>query len=88
MNRETNNFPSDLPTAESMLESVARSDLKSTAQQFAEMGIDSLLDSSVLREIPIVGSVVALTSATIAIRDRLFLKKVLKFIAQIYCGTR
>ena len=73
----------DLAPAESMLESVARSNLRDLASQFAEMGLDSVLDPGIVRDVPIVSTIVALTSSIMAVRDRMLVKKILAFFAAI-----
>ncbi len=67
----------------SLIESIARTDLKDVATQFAEVGLDSVLDDGVVREIPIIGTIVSAASAVITIRDRLFAKKLLRFLENL-----
>jgi len=53
------------------------------ASSLAEAGIDALLDDGLLRDIPVVGTLVSLARAGIALRDRIFAKKVARFLLQI-----
>lgn len=48
--------------------------------EYAELGLDAVLDEGVLRDIPVVGTLVALARAGVGIRDRLFAKKLLRFL--------
>jgi len=53
------------------------------ATSLAEVGIDALLDDGLLRDVPIVGTLVSLGRAGIALRDRIFAKKVARFLLQL-----
>ena len=50
-----------------------------TAMDFSEIGIDSLLDDSVFKEIPIVKSIYGIARTGFAIREKHMLKKTLIF---------
>ena len=52
-----------------------------------ELGIDQLLDNEVIKDIPIVGVIVKLSKAVVAIRDRYLLKKLIIFIKSINDGS-
>lgn len=52
-----------------------------------EVGIDSLLESETLKNIPIVQTVLGLAKVSLAIRDRYFLKKILIFIKALNQGN-
>lgn len=54
-----------------------------TAIDISELGIDSLLDESLLKEIPIIKTVYGLTKTGFAIREKHMLKKTLTFINQL-----
>lgn len=54
-----------------------------TAMDFSEIGIDSLLDDSVFKEIPIVKSIYGIARTGFAIREKHMLKKTLIFINQL-----
>jgi hypothetical protein len=53
------------------------------ASSLAEVGIDALLDDGLLRDIPVVGTLVSLARAGIALRDRFFAKKIARFLLQV-----
>lgn len=66
-----------------LIETVANSDLRDVAKDATELVVDSFLIDGVLKEIPIVRSVVGLAKAGMSIRDRLFVEKVLRFLSPI-----
>jgi hypothetical protein len=53
------------------------------ASALAEVGIDALLDDGLLRDIPVVGTLVSLARTGIALRDRIFAKKIARFLLQL-----
>ncbi|MBI3843251.1 MAG: hypothetical protein HY292_01305 [Planctomycetes bacterium] len=67
----------------SLLKTLSDSDLKPLTQSYAEIALDSQLTTGVLKDIPIVRTVAGLASLGTTIRDRLFLKKVLRFLAPL-----
>jgi hypothetical protein len=67
----------------SLIDTVSNSDLVDVGKDVTEMLIDSLLEDGLLKEIPIVRSVVGLAQAGINIRDRLFLEKVLRVLSPL-----
>lgn len=48
-----------------------------------EVAVDSLLEIGVIRELPFVSTVSALYRGSVGIREKLFLKKVVKFLAEL-----
>jgi hypothetical protein len=56
----------------------------SIASDLAEVAIDAALDDGVLKDIPIVGSLVSLTKIGFTVRDRLFVAKLLKFLSGLH----
>lgn len=59
------------------------SDLQSVTTDLAETFSDALLNEGLLKEIPILGTLLGIGKAGFKIRDRLFLKKLLYFLAEI-----
>jgi hypothetical protein len=53
------------------------------SKDFLELGIDSLIDDGVLKDIPIVGSLFSITKLTIAIKDKILLKKISYFLFEL-----
>jgi hypothetical protein len=58
-------------------------ELMNLGKDFTELGLDSLLEDGIIKEIPILRTIVAICKIHMNIRDRLFLKKVVGFLAQI-----
>lgn len=54
-----------------------------TMMDFSEIGIDSFLDDSIFRDVPLVKTVYGLTKTGFAIREKHMLKKTLAFINQL-----
>jgi hypothetical protein len=63
----------------SMLQSIVHSNLSAVAS-LADVGLDALLDEDILRNIPIFGSIISFYKTGIGIRDRLYIKKVARFL--------
>lgn len=55
--------------------------LESITESIAELSIDSLLKEEVLKEVPIVSTMVSMVKLGANIQDRLFLKKIVSFMA-------
>ena len=78
------NEMSGLPDlTDSLEQTLADPGLEDSAAALAEVLLDSALDVGVAREIPIIGTVLALSRASLAIRDRLFLNKLLHFLREL-----
>lgn len=58
-------------------------DLQNVTIELAETITDSLLNDGLLREIPIIGTLVGLTRVSLNISERLFMKKILYFLSEI-----
>lgn len=56
-------------------------DLGSLVVDISEVAVDGLLEDGFLKDLPIVGSLVSLYKAGASIQDRLFLKKIISFLA-------
>jgi len=64
----------------SVLKSACSSEAKDLAVEWAEIGLDTLFDEGVLKDAPILGSIVKLCMVSKTIRDRLFVRKVWDFL--------
>jgi hypothetical protein len=64
----------------SLVKTIGKSALKDVTVDLAEISLDSMLKEGLLREVPIVGTVIRLASAGLTIRDQIFLNKVLRFL--------
>ena len=60
---------------------------KDILMDFTEVGLDTITENEVLKEIPIVSTIFRLGNAVVAIRDRHLLKKTLTFVAEVNDGT-
>jgi len=58
------------------------------SQDYAELSIDALIDNPVLKEVPLVKTVVALGKTAIALREWHFVKKLLAFLKELHSGDR
>lgn len=56
------------------------------AADYSNIAIDSLTDSEILAEIPIVKTIAAGTKITLAIKERFFVKKLLNFLSEFHKG--
>ena len=53
---------------------------KNLSMDIVEMGLDSVIDNEVLKELPFVKTVYAITKTSLAIKEKFLLKKFLNFI--------
>ena len=66
-----------------LLDSISSKESVDLAGDIAEIGIDSLLDEGLLKDIPFFGTAIKAFSIISSVRDRLFLKKVSKFLFEL-----
>jgi len=71
----------DLPGE--LVDAIADPSAIDAAVSLAEAGFDALLDDGLLRDLPVVGTLVSLARAGIALRDRIFAKKVARFLLEV-----
>ncbi len=70
------------PTVEnSLVESIAHSELSALAADLAEVGLDAVLDDGLAKDIPVVGTLMKMYRIGITLHNRLFAKKLLRFLA-------
>lgn len=55
-----------------------------TAIDYAEIGLDQLIDNELLSEIPIIKTVVGITKTGLMIKERHFIKKLLTFLSEFH----
>ncbi len=72
-----NNLPDKLT------ETIKDANFQDVIMDLGETAIDTIFDDGVLKEIPILGSVLGLARATMTIQDKLFTKKLLTFLLQL-----
>lgn len=56
-------------------------------KEYAEIGIDTVINDGILKDIPIVSTFFGVGKTIVAIRDRHFIKKTLVFAQQLQSGT-
>jgi hypothetical protein len=64
----------------SVLKSAWTSEAKELVVEWAELGIDALMDDGMLKDIPFFGSIVKICGVSKTIRDKLFVRKVWDFL--------
>jgi len=67
----------------SLLTTLKESNLTKISENALELGIDSILEQGLLREIPVVSTLTGLIRIGVGVRDYLFLKKLLAFLQQL-----
>jgi hypothetical protein len=67
----------------SLEQTLKDSDLQFVTIDLAESFSDSLMNESLLKDIPIIGTLVGLTKTAISIKDRLLIKKLIYFISEL-----
>ncbi len=63
--------------------SLKKDDLSHLTANLGEVGIDAILDNGVLKDIPILSSIVGSINAIGSIRDALFTKKLISFLSEL-----
>ncbi|SHI07789.1 hypothetical protein [Clostridium grantii] len=66
----------------SMIETL-RTDFGDVSKEFIEMGIDSILEDGIFKDIPIIGTLSSVFKVGISIRDIYFIKKILSFLSSL-----
>lgn len=59
---------------------MVHSKLNEVSVDIAEIGLDTFLDEGVLREVPLIGSIVNIVRSGFSIRDKLFIRKLCTFL--------
>lgn len=67
----------------SFSETLKDSDLQSVTIDLAETLSDAFLEDGILKDIPIIGTLISLGKTGMRIRDRLFLKKIIYFMSEL-----
>lgn len=67
----------------SILNNISEQNLGETLIDIAEISIDSILEDGLIRDIPILSTIVNITKTSVSIRDRIFAKKVLLFLKEL-----
>jgi hypothetical protein len=72
--------------ADSLALEIARPSLD-VAPDYAEMALDTLTESPLVKEVPVVKTLVALFKTGVAIRERHFVKKLLIFLRELHASS-
>ena len=66
-----------------LIESLKVNKLEDLAQEYAELGLDMVLEEGVLRDLPIVRTIVNVYKAAVSVRERLYLTKLVLFLKKV-----
>ena len=66
-----------------LTETINEAELQHITTDIAEAIGDSFLNDGILKDIPIIGTILGITKGTLNIRDKLFLKKMIYFLSQL-----
>lgn len=67
----------------SLNDTIRNSDLQNVTIEIAETMIDSIIKEGILRDLPIVNSIIGLSKTAVEIKNLLFLKKIIFFLSEI-----
>lgn len=76
-----------LKPVDGFAQSLFCSELANIGTDIAEIGLDSILDIPLIKDVPVVKSLIALWHTGLSLKDRFELKKQLTFIQQVRNGT-
>jgi hypothetical protein len=65
-----------------LTETLKNNELKNLAGDISEVALDNLINHDLLREIPVIKSLINITKGFSQIKDQLFLKKIIAFLSQ------
>jgi hypothetical protein len=68
---------------ETLIETIKNDELQNVSSEIAETILDSVFTEGILKDIPIIGTIVGLGKGYVSIQDRLFAKKLLSFLYQL-----
>ncbi|GHW99625.1 hypothetical protein VCSRO2_2442 [Vibrio cholerae] len=69
--------------SKSLEDSLKKDDLSNLAIDLGEVGIDAILEGGVLRDIPILSTIVSSINVIGSVRDALFTKKLISFLSEL-----
>lgn len=79
---EGNAMTATAPGQALVISAVRSSHARELTAQFGELALDTFLTTGVLKDVPIIGSVIGLYKAGLDIRGQLFIRKVLRFLEE------
>lgn len=68
---------------ESLIQTIKKSELKEISVDFSEIALDAFLDEGVLKDIPIINSIIGIGKVSNRISETLLLKKIVHFLHEI-----
>ncbi|UQD56360.1 hypothetical protein [Flavobacterium sp. K5-23] len=72
----------DKELSKSLIQTITESDLTKIGIDIAEISIDSILENGVLKDLPIVGSLIGIWKTGVAVNDFRFLNKMILFLKE------
>jgi len=66
-----------------IVESIYSPKLTEVAKDIGEVALDSLLDDGILKDLPIIGTIVSVFNGAMDIRDRIFIAKIARFLFRL-----
>ncbi len=69
-----------------LVESIEAKTLGDLTVEYAELGLDGILDDGIIKDIPILRTAVGLAKIGLNVRDRIYAKKIYGFLAQVNKG--
>ena len=66
-----------------LVQSIEAKELGSLTADYAELGLDALLDDGLAKDIPIVGTLIKAAKVGLNVRDRIYAKKIIGFLVQV-----
>ncbi|EJI2332289.1 TPA: hypothetical protein PMC50_003558, partial [Vibrio cholerae] len=69
--------------SKSLEDSLKKDDLSNLAIDLGEVGIDAILEGGLLRDIPILSTIVSSINVIGSVRDALFTKKLISFLSEL-----
>lgn len=68
------------PIGSEVMDLVPASPIKDVVCDFGEIALDATLDPSVMRDMPVIGTLVRVGGTVLTIRERIFIKKISRFL--------
>lgn len=66
-----------------LIQSIASSEIKNITEDFCELGLDTILNEGVLKDIPVFGTLTQLYSVGATIHGKILEKKIIKFLFEL-----
>lgn len=66
-----------------LVQSIESKELGSLTADYAELGIDALLDDGLVKDIPILGTLIKSAKIGMNVRDRIYAKKIVGFLSKV-----